>query len=112
MHLFSQAADRVAALWVHPVAACLSSRLSRLAKTGRADLAVTCILLVLVLIPSIGVAVKGARRWLKLGPISLQPAEMVKLVAVFYVAAYLTHKGERIKEFKAGFLPPCWWSGY
>src|SRR4029079_16046906 len=32
-----QAADRVAALWVYPVAACLSARLSRLAKTGRAD---------------------------------------------------------------------------
>ena len=35
--LFSQAADRMAALWVYPVAACLSSRLSRLAKTRRAD---------------------------------------------------------------------------
>jgi cell division protein FtsW len=69
-------------------------------------LAVTCVLLVLVLIPSIGVAAKGARRWLKLGPISLQPAEMVKLVAVFYVAAYLTNKGERIKEFRGGFFPP------
>jgi len=86
----------------------LASRLDYLVwrKLAVPILAVTCVLLVLVLIPSIGVAVKGARRWLKLGPISLQPAEMVKLVAVFYVAAYLTNKGERIKEFKAGFLPP------
>jgi len=86
----------------------LASRLDYLVwrKLAVPILAVTCVLLVLVLIPSIGVAVKGARRWLKLGPISLQPAEMVKLVAVLYVAAYLTNKGERIKEFKAGFLPP------
>ena len=86
----------------------LASRLDYLVwrKLAVPILAVTCVLLVLVLIPSIGVAVKGARRWLKLGPISLQPAEMVKLVAVLYVAAYLANKGERIKEFKAGFLPP------
>jgi cell division protein FtsW len=69
-------------------------------------LAMTVVLLLLVLIPSIGVAAKGARRWLRLGPISLQPAEMVKLVVVLYVAAYLTHKGDRVKEFMRGFLPP------
>src|SRR5215467_7172885 len=40
------------------------------------------VLLVAVLIPGIGVAAKGARRWLRFGPISIQPAEMAKLVAV------------------------------
>jgi cell division protein FtsW len=69
-------------------------------------LIMTAVLLILVLIPSIGVAAKGARRWFKLGSISIQPAEMVKLVVVLYVAAYLTHKGDRVKEFKRGFLPP------
>lgn len=69
-------------------------------------LIMTAVLLILVLIPSIGFAAKGARRWLKMGPISIQPAEMVKLVVVLYVAAYLTHKGDRVKEFTRGFLPP------
>ncbi len=36
------------------------------------------VLLVMVLVPSLGVAAKGARRWLRLGPISIQPAEMVE----------------------------------
>ena len=68
----------------------------------------TCVLLVLVLMPSIGVAAKGGEAVAELGPISLQPAEMVKLVAVLYVAAYLTNKGERIKEFTArDFFPRC-----
>jgi len=62
-------------------------------------------LLVMVLIPSIGVAAKGARRWLRLGPISIQPAEMVKLVAVIYLAAYLTKKGDKITLFQGGLLP-------
>jgi cell division protein FtsW len=63
------------------------------------------VLLVMVLIPSLGVAAKGARRWLRLGPISIQPAEMVKLVAVIYLAAYLTKKEDRVTVFSSGLLP-------
>ncbi len=69
-------------------------------------LGVTFVLLILVLIPSLGVVAKGARRWLRLGPISIQPAEMVKLVVVLYLASYLTKKEGRITEFSTGFLPP------
>lgn len=63
------------------------------------------LLLAMVLVPSLGVAAKGARRWLRLGPISIQPAEMVKLVAVIYLAAYLTKKEDLIKSFSSGLLP-------
>jgi cell division protein FtsW len=63
------------------------------------------VLLVMVLIPSLGVAAKGARRWLRLGPISIQPAEMVKLVSVIYLAAYLTKKEDRITMFSSGLVP-------
>lgn len=63
------------------------------------------VLLVLVLIPSVGVAAKGARRWLHLGPISIQPVEMVKLIAVIYLAAYLAKKEDRLQSFGEGVLP-------
>lgn len=63
------------------------------------------LLLVLVLVPSLGVSAKGARRWLRLGPISIQPAEMVKLVTVMYLAAYLTKKGDKITLFRSGLMP-------
>ncbi len=69
-------------------------------------LGLTVVLLVMVLIPSLGVAAKGARRWLRLGPISIQPAELVKLVAVIYLAAYVTKKGDKIANFSTGFVPP------
>ncbi len=69
-------------------------------------LGLTAVLLILVLIPSLGVAAKGARRWLRLGPISVQPAEIVKLVSVIYLAAYLAKKEDRIRLFAKGVLPP------
>ncbi len=69
-------------------------------------LGLTAVLRVLVLIPSVGVMAKGARRWIRLGPISMQPAEMVKLAVVLYLALYLTKREGRLAEFAGGFLPP------
>jgi len=63
------------------------------------------VLLVMVLIPSLGVAAKGARRWLRLGPISMQPAEMAKLVAVIYLATYLAKKADKVAAFRSGLVP-------
>lgn len=63
------------------------------------------VLLVMVLVPSLGVAAKGARRWLRVGPISIQPAELAKLVTVMYLAAYLTRKADKLTLFRSGLLP-------
>ncbi|MFO0774619.1 MAG: putative lipid II flippase FtsW [Nitrospiraceae bacterium] len=69
-------------------------------------LVVAGLLLAAVLVPSIGVMTKGARRWLRFGPIVLQPTEIAKVMIVVYVAAYLAKKGPRVGEFWNGFLPP------
>jgi cell division protein FtsW len=69
-------------------------------------LILTAVLLLLVLIPSVGVMAKGARRWLRLGPVSIQPAEMAKLTVVLYLAAYLAKKEAVLQQFGRGFLPP------
>lgn len=45
--------------------------------------------LVLVLVPGVGVEAGGARRWLDLGFISLQPAEFAKIAAVLVLSAAL-----------------------
>ncbi|MBD0315959.1 MAG: putative lipid II flippase FtsW [Nitrospiraceae bacterium] len=69
-------------------------------------LGVTAILLLVVLLPSLGVAAKGARRWFHIGAVSVQPAEMAKLATVLYLAMYVTRKEGRMAELVSGFLPP------
>ncbi|MBI3609319.1 MAG: putative lipid II flippase FtsW [Nitrospirae bacterium] len=64
------------------------------------------LLLILVLVPGIGVEVNGSRRWLRLGPLTLQPAELARLCAVIYLARYLVEKRDRLNDFLTGVLPP------
>jgi cell division protein FtsW len=68
---------------------------------------VAIVALVMVLIPGIGVVRGGARRWLHLGPLSLQPTEAAKAALVLYLARSLSRKGERVRELVGGVLPHC-----
>ena len=63
------------------------------------------VLLILVLIPELGHEVKGGRRWLRLGSFSLQPAELLKVVLIIYVASYLERKQELLASFFRGLTP-------
>ncbi|MEO5765224.1 MAG: putative lipid II flippase FtsW [Casimicrobiaceae bacterium] len=50
------------------------------------------VLLIAVLVPGIGKTVNGARRWIPLVVVNLQPSEFVKLAAVLYAASYAVRK--------------------
>ena len=63
------------------------------------------VLLVLVLIPGFGREVNGARRWLDMPVVGVQPSELVKLAAVLYAADYTARKHSVMKSFKRGLLP-------
>lgn len=63
-------------------------------------------LLALVLVPSIGHEVKGARRWLSFGVISLQVSELVKICVVVFVAGYLVRREAEVRQQWSGFLKP------
>jgi cell division protein FtsW len=47
----------------------------------------------------------GAARWLKVGPINVQPSEMAKLALVLWLGYSLDKKQEQVKSFKVGFVP-------
>ena len=66
---------------------------------------ISLICLVLVFVPSFGSKIYGASRWLKLGPFSFQPSEMLKLSIILYLAAWLESRAEKIKDFYEGLVP-------
>ncbi|MGB7298385.1 MAG: putative lipid II flippase FtsW [Burkholderiaceae bacterium] len=63
------------------------------------------LLLVLVLVPMIGKEVYGARRWIPLKVISLQPSELMKVFVILYAADYTVRKQDSIKRVRKGILP-------
>lgn len=65
-----------------------------------------CLLLLLcVLTPGIGAERGGARRWIALGGVSLQPSEFVKLGVVLFLARWISRHRERMASFVDGVLP-------
>jgi len=63
------------------------------------------VLLALVLVPGIGREVNGARRWLPLGILNLQPSELMKVAVVLYAADYTVRKHALMHSFRRGLLP-------
>ncbi|MGB4344913.1 MAG: putative lipid II flippase FtsW [Burkholderiaceae bacterium] len=65
----------------------------------------TLVLMVLVLIPGIGKGVNGARRWIGMGGINLQPSELLKLMMVLYAADFTVRKQQYMHKLTKGFAP-------
>ncbi len=61
--------------------------------------------LIMVFVPDLGLGHGGARRWVAIGPIVLQPSEFLKLTFIVYLAAWMAAKGKAIKNFSEGLLP-------
>lgn len=68
--------------------------------------AAVIVLLLMVLVPGIGREVNGARRWIGLGIINLQVAELVKLVSIVFLAAYLQRHRFAMREVWHSFTRP------
>lgn len=63
------------------------------------------ILTALTFVPHIGLELKGASRWINLGPLTFQPVEILKLAAVAFLAAVFAARMKQIHTFKGGLLP-------
>jgi cell division protein FtsW len=49
-------------------------------------------LLIIVFLPVFGAKFWGARRWISVGPITLQPSEFLKITAIMYLSAWLSNR--------------------
>lgn len=76
-----------------------------LKKYAPAIMAVSVFLLLLVFVPFLGVKLKGASRWIKLGFMRFQPSEFAKLATIIFMASFLADNKRKITDLKKGLLP-------
>lgn len=75
----------------------------KLKKYALIGLIISLVLLALVLTP-LGKEVYGAKRWIGIGGVTVQPSEIVKFCYIVFCAAYISNNAERVKTIK-GLLP-------
>lgn len=63
-------------------------------------MALATLLCAAVLVPGIGKEVNGARRWIVLGPIQVQPSEIAKWAVVIFLAWWLTRAPLDLRKFR------------
>ncbi len=66
------------------------------------------VLLLIPLLPfthAVAPTINGARRWVSLGMLTVQPSELAKVAAVVWCAMLAAKKGEQIRTFHWGVLP-------
>jgi cell division protein FtsW len=62
-------------------------------------------LLVLVLVPGIGRGANGATRWIGVGPLTIQPAEVAKLALLIWIADLLARRAGQMRNLRATLRP-------
>src|SRR5438874_11436342 len=68
--------------------------------------AVAVAVLTLCYVPHIGMRLNGSRRWIGLGPITLQPSELAKLAAIVFLAAWFARREEAGSNVVSGLILP------
>ena len=63
------------------------------------------ILLIALFIPGVGTEVNGSLRWIRIGPINVQPSEVSKLALVIYISGYCVRRLSEINT-SLGFFRP------
>lgn len=62
-------------------------------------------LLALLFLPRLGLSFGGATRWLRLGPISFQPSELLKISFIIYLASWLDARRREVASVSYGMIP-------
>ncbi len=65
----------------------------------------TLVALIMVKIPGFGFSAGGASRWIHIGFLFFQPAELAKLAIVVYIAAWVNKRKNNLNNFYLGVLP-------
>lgn len=63
------------------------------------------ITLVLLLFVATTEGINGAKSWMSIGTLGIQPTELAKISIILYLAALITKKGERLRDLRTGYIP-------
>ena len=66
---------------------------------------ISIVLLIALFIPDIGTSVNGSIRWIRLGPINIQPSEVCKFSLILYISGYSVRRMSEINTLRS-FLKP------
>ena len=69
-------------------------------------LAIALLLLAVVLVPGLGHAVNGSRRWLRLASLNFQVSELARVLVLVYVASYAVRHEAQLRESLTGLVKP------
>src|SRR5262249_11040775 len=100
--LFKQITFAIVGLALMPILMKVDYRRYRQPAVSWTALALVVVALVAVLF---GPRINGAKRWFGVAGIGVQPSEFAKLVVIFYVAAILERRMDRIDDLTYSLLP-------
>jgi len=100
--LFKQAAWVLIGLSLMPIVMRIDYRSYRQPVVIWTGLGIVTLALIAVLFSK---EVNGARRWMLLGPLGIQPSELAKIAIILFTAALLERRMERINELSYALLP-------
>jgi cell division protein FtsW len=63
------------------------------------------ILTLMVFMPHVGLSLKGASRWIQLGPVSFQPEEILKFATIAFLSTMYATRLRAVSTLKGGLLP-------
>jgi len=66
---------------------------------------ISIVLLIALFIPDIGTSVNGSIRWIRAGPINIQPSELCKFSLILYISGYSVRRMSEIDSLRS-FLKP------
>ena len=62
-------------------------------------------LTLLTFVPGVGLTLKGAARWIDVGPVTFQPAELLKFAVVLFLAGIYASRFKHVSTLRGGVLP-------
>jgi cell division protein FtsW len=81
-------------------------RTEQLERASMPLLVFATVLLVLVLVPGLGHAVNGSRRWLRVAGANFQVSELVRVIVLIYVASYAVRREKELRTTFSGLARP------